>query len=252
MAHILRLCQNISDRIAVPIVGPGHICFALTRPTAPLGEVAGRALYFVHHQDFGNHVRPHPLCTQAKDTAYNFCCFLVHQPVVLDFRILFEAVGNGVGDGFSGPSAHLILRFLFPATIPDVPFRHDVDERSKLSCTLVCAVHAVGNGDEPDIVLRKQDLRVEASLQIISPDPTHVLSNDTAHFSGLNVRNKLFPAGPLKIRAAPAIIRVMDDVGKAPLGGVAFEHGFLIDNRVTVPNLLIIAGQSLIQRCDLS
>ena len=246
MAHILRLCQNISDRIAVPIVGPGHICFALTRPTVHLGEVAGWAFYFVHHQDFGNHVRPHPLRTQAKDTAHNFCCFLVHQPVVLDFRVLFEAVGNGVGDGFAGPSAHLILRFLFPAAIPDVPLRHDVDERSKLPCTLVCAVHAVGNGNEPDIVLGKQDLCVEAGLQIISPDPAHVLGNDTAHFSGLNVRNKLFPAGPLKICTAPAVIRVMDDVGKAPLGSIAFEHGFLIEYRVTVPNLLIITAKTLV------
>ena len=100
-------------------------------------------------------------------------------------------------------------------------------------------------------MLGKQDLCVEAGLQIISPDPAHVLGNDTAHFSGLNVRNKLFPAGPLKICTAPAVIRVMDDVGKAPLGSIAFEHGFLIEYRVTVPNLLIIAGQSLIQRCDL-
>ena len=207
MAHILRLCQNISDRIAVPIVGPGHICFALTCSPPPLSEIIGRALYLVHHQDFGDHMRPHSLRTQTKNAAHNFRCFLVHQPMVFDLRVLFEPIGNGVGDGLAGFSPYLILRFLLPAAIPDVPLRHDVDERSKLPCTLVCAVHAVGNGNEPDIVLGKQDLCVEAGLQIISPDPAHVLGNDTAHFSGLNVRNKLFPAGPLKICTAPAVIR---------------------------------------------
>ena len=123
MPHILWFRQDISDCIAIPIIGSGHICFALTRSPAPLGEIIGRTLHFVHHQDFGYHVRPHPLRTQAKDTAHDFCCFLIHQPVVLDFRVLLEPVGDGVGDRLAGPSTHLVLRFLLPAAIPDVPLR---------------------------------------------------------------------------------------------------------------------------------
>ena len=107
MPHILWFRQDISDCIAIPIIGSGHICFALTRSPAPLGEIIGRTLHFVHHQDFGYHVRPHPLRTQAKDTAHDFCYFLIHQPVVLDFRVLLEPVGDGVGDRLAGPSTHL-------------------------------------------------------------------------------------------------------------------------------------------------
>ena len=96
----------------------------------------------------------------------------------------------------------------------------------------------------------EQDFRIKSCLQIISPDPAHVFGNDTADLSGLDIRNKLFPTGPLKICPAPSVIRIMDNIGKSMLDSIAFEHSLLIYDRVAVPDLLVVTGQSLIQRRD--
>lgn len=54
MPHILRLGEHIRNGVARPVIGTGHIRFALARSPAPLGEVVGGALHLVIHQDFGN------------------------------------------------------------------------------------------------------------------------------------------------------------------------------------------------------
>ena len=123
MPHILRLGKHIRNRVARPVIGPGHIRFALARPPPLPGEVIRGALYLIHHQDFGNRLRAFSLRAQMENAAYNIRRFFVHQPMVLFLRVLLEPVGDRVGDGLAGPSTHLILRFLFPATVPDVP--HD-------------------------------------------------------------------------------------------------------------------------------
>ena len=84
-------------------------------------------------------------------------------------------------------------------------------------------------------------------MKRVTANSAHVLGNDTAHFSGLNVGNQPLPVGPLEVAAGPAVIGVMDTVGKAVLGGVALQLQFLIDNRIAVPNRLIIAAKPLIK-----
>ena len=148
--------------------------------------------------------------------------------MVLFLRVLLEPVGDRVGDGLAGPSTHLILRFLFPATVPDVPLIHDVQKGRKFPRIVVKTVHTVGNSDKPNTLLPKQDFRIKSCLQVISPDPAHVLGDHAADLPGLNVRHKPFPTGPLKIGPAPSVIRVMDAICETMLGGVAFQHGLLI------------------------
>ena len=87
-----------------------------------------------------------------ENAAHNVCRFFVHQPVVLFLWVLLEPVGDRVGDGLAGPSTHLILRFLFPATVPDVPLIEYVAQGSEVVLAL-CAVHSVIDSDEADTVL---------------------------------------------------------------------------------------------------
>ena len=95
-------------------------------------------------------------------------------------------------------------------------------------------------------MLPKEDFRIEASLQIVPPDTAHVLGDHTANLPDLNVRDELFPTGPLKVCPAPSIVRIVDRVRESPLGGVAFEHSLLIHDGVTVPNLLIVTTETLV------
>ena len=95
-----------------------------------------------------------------ENVAHNICRFFVYQPVVLFVRVFLKPVGNRVGDRLAGLAPYLVLRFLLPAAIAHIPFRHDVDEGREFSCTLVLAVHAVGNCDKPDPMLPKENFCV--------------------------------------------------------------------------------------------
>ena len=63
----------------------------------------------------------------------------------------------------------------------------------------------------------------KAGLQVVPADSRHVLTEDMSHFPGFDICDQPFPRGALKIAAAPAVVRVMDDVFIALLGSVGFE-----------------------------
>jgi len=124
---------------------------------------------------------------------------------------------------------------------------HDVEEGGKLIAVLIVTVHAVGNRNKVDAVLTEEHLRVKASLQIVTPRPAHILDNDMGNFACLNICDELLPCRALEIAAAPAVVRIVSAVGVAPLLGVAFEIFFLIHDGITIPGVVIVTGQPLIE-----
>ena len=117
----------------------------------------------------------------------------------------------------------------------------------KLVAVLVVAVHAVGDGNKVDAVLPEEYLRVKSGLQIVTPRPAHILDDHMGNLARFNVCDKLFPCRTLKIAAAPAVVRIVAAVGVASLLGIAFEVFFLIHDGVTIPGIVIVAGQPLIE-----
>jgi hypothetical protein len=128
-----------------------------------------------------------------------------------------------------------------------VVFTHHVEEGGKLSRFLRFAVDAVGYGDETNALLTEQNLGEVAHLQIVSPDAAHVLDQNTADPSGIDVRHQTFPAGALKGAAGNAVIGVMPDVGETVLLCVLLQHGLLIDNAVAFTERILIVGEALIE-----
>jgi len=104
----------------------------------------------------------------------------------------------------------------------------------ELPATLYAAVYTVGDGDKPDALFPKHNLGIEASLEIITPNPAHILGNHTADLSGLNVRNQAFPVRAVEAAARPAVVCVMGTVTEPMLGSIRFEHQFLMNDRVTI------------------
>ena len=117
----------------------------------------------------------------------------------------------------------------------------------KLVAVLVVAVHAVGDGNKVDAVLPEEYLRVKSGLQIVTPRPAHILDDHMGNLARLNIRDELLPCRALEIAAAPAVVRIVSAVGVASLLGIAFEVFFLIHDGVTIPGVVIVAGQPLIE-----
>ena len=121
----------------------------------------------------------------------------------------------------------------------------------KFIAVLVIAVHAVGDGNKVDTVLPEEYLRVKAGLQIVTPRPAHILDNHMSNLARLNIRDELLPCRPLKIAAAPTIVRIVSAVGVTFLLGVAFEVFFLIHDGIAIPGVVIVTGQPLIKSGNL-
>ena len=95
-------------------------------------------------------------------------------------------------------------------------------------------------------MLPEHNLGVEAGLKIITTGSGHILNQHGADFTSLDVRNHALPCRSFKVAAAPSVVRVVDAVGKAMLGGIVLQISFLIDDGVAVAGHVIVAGQSLV------
>ncbi len=250
--HIFRLGQDLSDYKVAPRIGPGDLLLAFPWAASLPRQISGRAFHLIPIQDIRNVAEAVPLNAQLIDPAHHRRRFLVDQPVVFILRVLPVAVDGGRRGGFPGLPLDPNSRLLLAAQIPEIPFAHDVDERRELAAGLVVAVDVVGDGDEVDIVLPEKDFSIKAGLEVVPPDPAHVLGKNDAYLSSLDVRRQPFPRRALEAAAGPAVIRIVDAVGKALLGGVVFQVFLLIYDGIAVPGDLIVAGEALVQRRDLS
>ena len=170
--------------------------------------------------------------------------------MVFVFRVFPVAIDSAVGGGLAGFSLDTDGSFLLAAQVAQIPLVHNVEEGGKFVAVLVIAVHTVGDGNKVNAVLPEEYLRVKSGLQIVTPRPAHILDDHMGNPTCLNVCDKLFPCRPLEIAAAPAIIGVMAAVGVASLLGIAFEVFFLIHDGVTIPGIVIVTGQPLIESCN--
>jgi len=84
---------------------------------------------------------------------------------------------------------------------------HDIAERGKIIVTFE-TVHAVIDGNKTHTLLAKY-LHDLADFEIVTPQPAHVLYNDTSNIPGLYLGHHGHEAGTVKAGATDAIIREM-------------------------------------------
>ena len=172
--------------------------------------------------------------------------FFIDNPVEMILRVFLVSVDGMVGGRFTGFSPCLDRCDLLAAAISQIPFVHDIQKRCKLAGTLIKAVHAVADSNKTDTLFSKQHFRVKAGLQIISANSGHILHQHSADLTSFNICQQLFPTGSVKVATGVTIIRIMDTVFEAVLGGIFLQHFFLIDDGVAVARQFVITGEPLI------
>ena len=96
------------------------------------------------------------------------------------------------------------------------------------------AVDAVIDGDESDVLLLEENFRVKAHLQIVSSEAAHVLADDRADITRLDLGNHGVESGAIERNSRNAVVREMLDVVKTITLGVCFEIRFLVYDTVTL------------------
>ena len=107
-----------------------------------------------------------------------------------------------------------------------------------LPCTVL--VHIISNSYKANALFPEHNLGIKANLQIIPANSAHILSYNTAHFSGLNIPNEPFPVRPFKVAAAPTVVGIMLKIDKTVSVSIILQHILLINNGVAFSSQIVI------------
>ena len=244
VAQILRPGEHLRHRPGGPVVGAIQVRGVELQAVGV--HVVGGALYLPLPELVGDDGGAVALEGQGEDLPHHGGGFLVDQQVVLLLRVLFVPVEHLVGKGDVRPAPGQVGLLLLAAGVPQIPLVHDVEEGGELAALPIRAVHAVGDGDEPDPVLGKEHLRVEAGLQIVPAHPAHVLHQHRRHLPIFDVRHQPLPIRALEVAAGVAVVGVVGAVRETMLRGIVLQHALLHHDGIAVPQLLVVPGQALV------
>ena len=124
---------------------------------------------------------------------------------------------------------------------------HNVAERGKFIVTLI-AVHAIGNGNQTHIVLRKKFLRQLADLYVVTAKAGQVFHEYSRYVSGLDCGQHFLKTGTLHGRSRDAIVYKENRVGVPFVLGGLLEYLPLILDAVGLTVHIIVTAQSAVER----
>ena len=164
---------------------------------------------------------------QAEYLPDHLCGLLIHNPVVLIFRVLQVPVRR-IGTQWLASIALCLKHGLdLPAGILGIELVEDVDEGRHVVFRAVDAIHTVVDGDEADIVGWEHHLGVHAHLQVIPAEAAHVLYDDDADFVLIDQAEEPLPIRSGEIRPAVTIVHEIHSIREIMVISVLFEDGFL-------------------------
>lgn len=172
-----------------------------------------------------------PLNGQRVNAAHNGGGLVVDNPFILVSRIEPIPVNGGERQPLAGIASHFHDGFDFAAYIAQIQLVGDIQKRCVFCAVAVLTVDVVADGDKADALFPEENLRVKSSLEVVPPNPGHILRDDNADVARLHFDDETPPVRPVEILPRKSVINEMDGVQKAVLGGVVLQHGFLILDR---------------------
>lgn len=103
------------------------------------------------------------------------------------FRVTHQTIGRSAAAELALPGTGHNASQNFLGNITAVHIVQDVLERGNVHFLPGQTVHTVRNGDIPDMVLRKENLDITASFDIVAAKTGKVFRDNTVDFSGFNV-----------------------------------------------------------------
>ena len=91
----------------------------------------------------------------------------------------------------------------------------DIEKRSKIAVLLVCAVYAVIDSNKPHAFLHKQDFRIKADFQIITPQTGHILDYQRRYFSVFYLLNEFAPTRTIEVRTRIPVVHKEREIFEA-------------------------------------
>ena len=126
-------------------------------------------------------------------------------------RLISSAMGTGGLDILIAYALLILCHSLFEIVI------EQITERGEIVVPLV-AVHAVIDGDIPNIALSKETLGIVAHFQIVATHAGHILDNDGSDLSCFSQPDHLIPARTVKRHPGNAVVDEKCGIGETAVG----------------------------------
>ena len=92
----------------------------------------------------------------------------------------------------------------------------------------VHTVHTVIDGNKVDAVLWKQHFRIHSDLQIVTPEPAHILNDNALDLARLDVGKHPLESGPVEVGSRISVVLVVvADGGIAVFPAILFQNPLL-------------------------
>ena len=221
-AGVLWPLQDSRDRLRTPL-----IWLLRQRLSVPLGIVSFNRQDVLGSQQLCDLHGAFPRNAQVKNPFDDLGGFLVHDPLLFIRRVFHVPVGRIGAEVFPGISfgSHNSPDFL--AGIAGVEVIEQITERGKIVVPFV-AVHAVIDGDIPNIALGKETLGIVAHFQIVPAHAGHILDDDGSDLSRLGQLDHLIPARTVKRHPGNAVVDEKRRIGETVVSRV-LQKDFLLE-----------------------
>jgi len=143
MPHIFRFSKQIRYCGCCPCVWLVHITTATTCSKSTHCKIIRRSFHLVIIENPCYLHRSFSLKNKIEISSDYICCFLINNPVIGIFRILFISVYCSACKMFPIHTFCMHYRFDFPACVPYIPFIHNVKKRGKLITVAPGIINAV-------------------------------------------------------------------------------------------------------------
>lgn len=108
----------------------------------------------------------------------------------------------------------------------------NVDERRHVVVHLICTVYTVIDGDEADIVVRENHLRVHTHLKIVPSQSAHIFHDNGTDTPFVDHTEQALPVRTIKICSAVTIVYEISRIGESVIVGILFQNSFLVHDAV--------------------
>ena len=249
-AEVFPAFQNDGYRRSVPVVRIGTGFFRVR--AAHLFHVSGGRQNLPFCQLVGDLGWASTLHAHGEDFLYDLRRFVIHDPLFRIFGVFHVAIGTVDAEVLPALSLCPLDRPHLPAGIPGIKLVKPVFHARHIivDAGLVNGIDGIVDGNEPDTVIREDEVLVQVRHGGVPAQPGKVFCDHYGHMARFDLCQHALEAWPIKADAAVTIVHKESGIGETVILCVPLQDVLLILDGQALAGSFVLLGQPAIEGSD--